>query len=75
MNSGIEFSVIIYTLCKLLCSEKESLPVHSFCSGVETKIAKLYTSYMADAIHSAIQREALSQRAAAAIVSVPKIRE
>ena len=49
-------------------------PVHSPCAGAETKRTVLYTPDMADAIHSAIQEESLSQRATAAMASVPKVR-
>ena len=65
---------IIDTLSKFQCPGKEMHPVHSPCAGAETKRTELYTPDMADAIHSAIQEEALSQRATAAMASVPKVR-
>ena len=65
---------IIDALNKFQCPGKELHPVHSPCSGAETKRTELYTPDMADAIHSAIREEALSQRATAAMASVPKVR-
>ena len=65
---------IIDTLSKFQCPGKELHPVHSPCAGAETKRTELYTPDMADAIHSAIQGEALSQRATDAMASVPKVR-
>ena len=68
-------SAIVDTLSKFQCSGKELHPVHSPCAGAETKKTALYTSDMADAIPSAIQEEALSLHATAAMVSVLKVRE
>ena len=49
--------------------------VHALCAGAETLITELYTPDIADTIHSAIKKEALSQCATAVMVSVPKVRE
>ena len=65
---------IVDTLSNFQCPGKEMHPVHSPCAGAETKRTELYTPDMADAIHFAIQEEALSQRATAAMASVPKVR-
>ena len=60
---------VIDTLNKFQCPGKELHPVHSPCAGGETKRTVLYAPDMADAIHSAIQEEAPSQRATAAMAS------
>ena len=69
------FPAIIDTLSKIQCPRKELHPVLSPCAGAKTKRTELYTPDMANAIHSAIQEEALRQRATAAMASVPKVRE
>ena len=65
---------IVDTLSKFQCLGKEMHLVHSPCAGAENKRAELYTPDMADAIHSAIQEEALNQRATAAMASVPRVK-
>ena len=59
---------------KFQCPGKELHPVHSPCAGAKTKRTEHYTPDMADATHSAMQEEAPSQRATAAMASVPQVR-
>ena len=65
---------IIDTLSKFQCPKNQLHAAHSPCAGAETKRTELYTPEVADAIVSAIQGVACSQRATAAMDSVPKVR-
>ena len=59
----------VYIYSYILRSSSNLHPLHSPCAGAETKRTELYTPDMADATHSAIQEEALSQRATAAYLN------
>ena len=61
-------------LGRFRCPGKDEHPAHEPCAGIETKRTELYTQQMADAVHRAIKDEALSHRAASAVVDVGGVR-